>query len=178
MRLFLSVELSPEIKEVLYGRATQLKKSAKRGSITRKNNFHLTLVFLGESDRIKAVRRAMDRVCAEPFDLILEMLGSFHRGNTQLFWIGVRQNEMLERIYEQLVDALQQEGFSLKKREFYPHVTIAREMILPKDFDLAVFSASIEPLKMRVNKIGLMKSERIDGVLVYTEIGAKKFYKN
>ncbi|MDF2514045.1 MAG: hypothetical protein K0S04_3911, partial [Herbinix sp.] len=40
------------------------------------------------------------------------------------------------------------------------------------------FEKSIQPLEMMVNKLSLMKSERINGKLVYTEIYQVDFSEN
>jgi 2'-5' RNA ligase len=68
----------------------------------------------------------------------------------------------------QLSESLRGRGFSLENRDYKPHITLGREVILkqPPEFDHA-------PLSMTVTRISLMKSERIQSRLVYTEIFAK-----
>ncbi|MPN39367.1 hypothetical protein SDC9_186895 [bioreactor metagenome] len=46
-------------------------------------------------------------------------------------------------------------------------------MVFKEGFDRAAFSKSLPQMSMTVNKISLMKSERIEGRLTYTEIYAK-----
>ena len=50
------------------------------------------------------------------------------------------------------------------------HLTLGREVILEPDFDLRAFFAGQDHCTMQVERVSLMKSERISGKLVYTEI--------
>ena len=54
MRLFLGVELPTVWREALDRGAAALKKAGVRANFTRRDNYHLTLVFLGETDRAEA----------------------------------------------------------------------------------------------------------------------------
>lgn len=46
--------------------AAALKKAGVRANFTRRDNYHLTLVFLGETDRAEAAAAALDQVDAPP----------------------------------------------------------------------------------------------------------------
>ena len=56
MRLFIAVRFTPEIKELLKAAAVRLKQQSVSGNFTDLENFHLTLAFIGESDRISRDR--------------------------------------------------------------------------------------------------------------------------
>lgn len=58
----------------------------------------------------------------------------------------------------------------MENRRFQPHLTLAREVRVPASFDREAFSSSVSPTEMEVRVVSLMKSERIRGVLTYTEI--------
>ena len=64
---------------------------------------------------------------------------------------------------------LERTSFPVEKRPFKPHLTLGRQVVLqgrPEEFP---------PVKMEVDRISLMKSERLAGTLTYTEVYAKEF---
>ena len=170
MRLFYAILLSEEMKRTLTGAQEFLKAQGIRANYTRGENLHLSLAFLGETERFSAARRAGEQLKAEPFCLSLKGVGSFRRGDSELFWAGVDLVPPLKRLQSVLSEHLQREGFQLETRRFQPHLTLAREVHVPASFDRKAFSASVSPTQMEVRAVSLMKSERIRGVLTYTEL--------
>ncbi len=49
MRTFIAIELEEEVKDALEGAQQQAAELCRKGNYTPKENFHLTLHFLGES---------------------------------------------------------------------------------------------------------------------------------
>jgi 2'-5' RNA ligase len=177
MRLFIAINLDDSIKEELLMIMSRLKKLSRQGSYTLAENLHLTLIFLGEiqESEINKIKAAMDDTKAAPFQLQFSGLGNFKRKEGDIYWVGVNRNKILDDIHRQLFNNLDQAGFHLEKRPFKPHLTIARRVITRQEFDMADFSQKILPMKMETSKISLMKSERINGKLTYTEIHAKHY---
>ncbi|MDD4146707.1 MAG: RNA 2',3'-cyclic phosphodiesterase, partial [Clostridia bacterium] len=165
-----------EIKNNLYDMIKRLKAHAVQGSFTHSENLHLTLVFLGEveSDKVGRIKQTMDKVTAEPFILTMGGLGRFQRGGGDIYWLGIERSETLLSIHNQLRKELVREGFAIEKQEYKPHLTLGREIILNQQFNQAEFCQSILAMKAEIGKISLMKSERIKGKLIYTEIYGKK----
>ena len=60
MRLFVAAALPESWKDALDRAARALADQGVRGNFTRRENYHLTLVFLGETDRLDDVIAAMD----------------------------------------------------------------------------------------------------------------------
>lgn len=79
MRLFLAIQLEEEIKRPLSYAVEVLRTFARKGSFTRKENLHLTLVFLGETWQVEQAKQAMDQVAAQPFVLYFGGVGTFRR---------------------------------------------------------------------------------------------------
>ena len=174
MRLFIAINFQDEIKESLCGCIDTLKKASLQGNFTRRENLHLTLAFLGETTRVSSAKRAMDAAEGQPFEPSFENFGRFSRSGGDIYWIGVGQNETLTALQTSLCGELRKEGFSLEAREFKPHLTLGREVVPAPDFDREAFKRAIPPMRMRVEKISLMKSERLNGRLTYTEIYARQ----
>ncbi|MFR1801485.1 MAG: 2'-5' RNA ligase family protein, partial [Faecalispora jeddahensis] len=59
------------------------------------------------------------------------------------------------------------EGFRLEERRFSPHITLARRVRLHQEVDRGAILGA--PFDTSVDTISLMRSERPNGVLTYTE---------
>ncbi len=172
MRLFIAVNFNENIKNMLSDIIRKLRPHTRQGSYTLTENLHLTLVFLGEvePDRIDKVTRAMKEMIGTSFELKLGGLGHFRRDGGDIYWIGVENNEILQDMQSQLAKLLIRAGFSIEERKFKPHLTIGRRIIFNNSFNEKEFSRTLPEMSMEVNHISLMKSERINGRLTYTEI--------
>ena len=174
LRVFISINFDNYIKNKIYDCMQKLKQCATRGNFTRRENLHLTLVFIGETFNINALKKAMDTVCVSTFDININGFGCFHRDEGDIFWIGVEKNAVLNTIYNNFYSALKTEGFILETREFKPHVSLGRRVSLYDNFDINAFAKTIQPICMIVENISLMKSERVNSCLTYTEIYNKQ----
>lgn len=174
MRLFIAILLEEHIRDELCRVMEGMRPRMRRANFTRRENLHLTLVFLGETGRADAVKRAMDRTEGEVFPLTLDRLGKFRRSGGDIYWMGIGENPALASLHASLSAALTQEGFTLENRRFSPHLTLVREAVPGDGFDEKAFSRQVPQLSMPVSGFSLMKSERIGGRLVYTEIYEKK----
>lgn len=173
MRLFIALNFKDEIKKHLADTANRLKEHSVKGNFTCRENFHLTVVFIGETTKVNEIKAAMDHIDVRSFYLTLKGFGTFRRKGSEIYWMGIEKNEVLIKIYHQLTRALLDAGFMIEDREFNAHLTLGREVAMREDFDLKNFAESIEPMSAKIEKISLMKSERTGGVLTYTEIYKK-----
>ncbi|NLJ30676.1 MAG: RNA 2',3'-cyclic phosphodiesterase [Clostridiales bacterium] len=170
MRLFLAVRFGGEMRKSLSDCTEKLKAAALRGRFTSGENLHLTLAFLGETDREEDVRRAMDSVAAPPFELRTGGLGRFPRGG--VCWAGTEPCPPLFDLQRRLSAALRGSGFRLETRPFVPHITLGRETVFPRDADFE--SLRPAPARMTVESFSLMRSERACGGMIYTERYARR----
>ena len=173
MRLFISVNFNETVKRLICACIDCLKDCSARGNFTRSENLHLTLVFIGETSKVSEVKKAMEMVTAPPFELSLGGIGCFKRNGGNVFWLGVRKSSSLFFLQRQLCSSLQKAGFSPEDREFRPHLTLGREVFLSDGFNRDDFEKRIPPMNLTVSGISLMKSERIRGLLTYTELFSK-----
>ncbi|SDM66064.1 RNA 2',3'-cyclic phosphodiesterase [Acetanaerobacterium elongatum] len=175
MRLFTAINFDDTVKDKLCEPMERLRETAVKGSFTCRENLHLTVVFIGEvgPHKLQDIKLAMDRVAEKPFDLRLSGVGSFKREGGDILWVGADKTEQLSSVYHQLCERLLQSGFAIETRAYKPHLTLARELVMPQGFNMEAFSRETEPLKVRVNSIDLMKSERIGGKLIYSKVYEK-----
>jgi 2'-5' RNA ligase len=133
MRLFLAIDLPPEVKGHLRSVQSEWSKShhPHRPAWTRTENLHLTVKFLGEVQDPTAARllaRIKDLPPAGPFPLRTGPMEYFPpRGPVRI--LATQLLGDTPRLL-QLVDALESlaelEGFPRERRRFKPHVTIGR----------------------------------------------------
>jgi len=168
MRLFIAINFPDEIIESIAEIRDHLKDGALRGNFSLDTTLHLTLVFLGECDALQTetIKTVMDETLFSPFTVMLEKVGFFKRDSGNTWWIGLKENKSLSLLQADLSERLNQMGFVLENRRYTPHVTIGREVKMPVGF---IFP-KVQQENFIVTGIDLMKSERINGKLVYTPI--------
>jgi 2'-5' RNA ligase len=102
------------------------------------DNLHITLKFLGEteSDKVDAIGDTIRKcVAREPkFQYRLEGLGVFpHMRRPVVVWAGLENATPMVRIAQSLDEELEVLGFNREKRQFHPHLTLARINSRPPD---------------------------------------------
>ena len=137
MRLFLSVDFSDEIRQAWLDCQRSLQAQALSADLTRPENLHLTLAFIGETDNADGAIRAMNQISEPSLQLAVSGCGRFG----DLWWVGIEKNARLLRLSERLKQALVLEGFAIEKKKFKPHITIARRVRLPEGAEAPAFEA-------------------------------------
>lgn len=174
MRLFLAVGFSTEIRDALCEAIRRLRVCCESGRFTERENLHLTLVFLGEvpPGKVGLVKEAVELARIPAFLLCIGGVGFFHRPGGDICWAGVERGAALSAAYDELCGKLTEKGFAVEKRPYRPHLTLGREIVLKGDRRSGAFD--VPPMKMRVEAVSLMRSDRPEGKLKYTEIFAKR----
>lgn len=174
MRLFISVNFDEETKDALCRHIEALRGIADSGNFTRRSNLHLTLAFIGEALQIGGIVDTIDSINMDRFQLKLAGTGKFKRSGGDIYWVGVEKNPQLILLHKLLTRSLARKGIVLDKNEFKPHLTLGREVVLSEYADTSVLDGIKYDKPVSVDRVSLMKSERINGVLTYTEIYSKE----
>lgn len=171
MRLFIAVSLDDEIKSLLFTISENLKKKVNTGSFPKISNYHITLLYIGETENTSAVISALEEINVSPFIISLDEIGRFVGKNESTYWVGLKgQIGMLLCIYETLKSKLVNLGFAFNHSTFTPHITLARKVVGSDQLvNLEVPKATIN-----VSEITLYKSEYKDNTLTYTKLYIKK----
>ncbi len=125
MRLFVALDLPWEIKEEL----SDLTCNLPGARWVPTDNFHLTLRFIGEANRLQAeeIDFALATLRGRSFTFSLSGLGWFEKnGRVNTLYVGVERNQDLARLQAKVETALHRCGLAPDKRKFTPHVTLAR----------------------------------------------------
>lgn len=163
MRIFIAIRFTEAFKSSILDAQDGLKEYGVKGNYTQPENLHLTLAFIGETERVEEIKAAVDAVKFEPFVIRTGQMGCFN-GRSRVVWLGIEGEDKVMAIAQQLRRNLDQRGIDYAKGKFSPHITLVRQPSeMPLDID-------VESESMTVSKIYVMKSERINGRLVYTAL--------
>lgn len=167
MKVFIAVTLDKDIKSHLKNMADKLSKHMQSARYTHFSNYHITLVFIGETDIsgykqiIKAVKDTV--VGLADFKLKTSGTGSFKKGSKHIIYCEIKKSKNLNDIYLSLLKNLMYCGIDVREGKFTPHITLAREAV-PIDENWEVKTDDIE---IQVNSVSVMESMRINGKLTY-----------
>ena len=162
-RIFIAIRFDERFKQGLVSLQDALKARGVQGNYCPYGNLHMTLAFIGESYDLTAIRKAVNEVAFEPFNLTLGKLGTFPT-KAGVIWCGLKDNNSVTELTKRLRDRLKANGVSFTDDVFFPHISLAQH---PSEI---VTDIDVQETSMRVEKIFIMKSERIDGELIYSEI--------
>lgn len=162
MRLFVAATLPPHICQSLIAAQNALRQQGT-GCFTRPENLHLTLAFIGESQRLAEAKTALKTLHIPSFTLSVEHIGTFG----DLYWAGVHLSQPLQQAQQQVADALRTAGFILEERSYRPHLTLCRQYRAFNTLDVNAVEAALGSSSCRIRQLVLMESHRPAGKLVY-----------
>lgn len=122
------------------------------GRLVAPSHLHITLAFIGDADPPYAdcLRRAAESVTFEPFTLVFDRLGYFHK--PQILWLGPSEiPAALNKLYERLTRELAGCGFESDSRGFKPHISLARK-------SRGLSDQKFVPLQCTINSFTLVQS--------------------
>ena len=120
LRTFIAIELEEETKAQLAEVQAEAEKLCRRGNYTPKENFHLTLHFLGEvqEEDLDYLHEAIYETARRnrPFTMTIDKIGFFPRGNKGILWAGIERSNHLQRLFSTLEKSLEQQGFARERK--------------------------------------------------------------
>lgn len=184
LRLFVAIELGVEMREALADLQAELRRCGlERLRWVRPEGIHLTLKFLGEttSDKLPTIREALAESVegVPPHRLSLGSLGVFgSRRGPQVLWVDLEGDlAPLRQLQRRVEEGLEAAGFPRERREFSPHLTLAR--VRPESARamaplIAKALQEIQPpaIGMEVREVSLMRSSLQPGGAVYEQLAA------
>ena len=129
-RLFFALWPNEETRAAL-AESSRPALRACGGRTVTPGRYHVTLAFLGDLPRAQAdLIPAALSVALAPFAVIFDHFGSFAgRGRPRVLWFGPSENpEGLATLATELRGELDRAGVDYDRRDFRPHVTLARKV--------------------------------------------------
>ena len=160
MRLFIAVQLDKELKTAILDVMRAMKDAGVRGRFVSPDNLHLTLAFIGETDRLREIREAVRGISFEPFEISASGIGAFR----DLLWVGLSESRKLTELAYEVRAALDERKIGHDGKRFLAHITVVRDS---KGFENQIPAPEGKTI---VRKISVMRSDIINGKRVYTEL--------
>jgi RNA 2',3'-cyclic 3'-phosphodiesterase len=129
MRLFTAIDIPNDLTEALRSFVSRLRPAAMI-SWSPFENLHVTTKFIGEwpEQRLDEMKRALASVpVTGSFEIAVKGLGWFpNPSRPRVFWAGVDGGEALRTLAQVTDDATAEIGVPREKRDYSPHLTLAR----------------------------------------------------
>jgi len=168
MRLFIAIPLPPDVLRAVWRARVALEQYGAKGRFVPRENYHVTLHFLGETDRLLEAADAVHEAARDirPFVLRLKEYGSFKSEKSHTGFVSVScDSDELAKLYETLEAALWERGFSRNRGSLTPHVTLGRRIEGDDGFVLPPQKAAFT-----ANTIKIYESRRERSVMCYSSL--------
>ena len=169
MRMFIAIQLNDDMKDVLQAMQDYMRSRGVKGNYTKRENLHLTLAFIGEFDDPGVVLEAIDRAKLRPFEIALSGTGSFR----SLWWAGIDGGIALQSFARRLRRELDAAGIPYDRKKFSPHITLIRKPECcgtDTAQDILAALTDTKEIRMTADHVSLMRSDRGEHGMIYTEL--------
>ena len=165
MRAFIAIDVSDEVRDNLLKAQERIGSKAAKIKFVERENFHVTLKFLGEIDEITAeeVKKALAEISKKhkKHRVRVKGIGVFPNPNyVRVIWAGVENDEGIKAIARDVEREMRRLGFK-KDKDFVAHITIGRVKFVRYKVELAMALkdlANEDFGEFEVNAIELKKS--------------------
>ena len=145
LRAFVAIKLPREFAGEVADTARQLR-AVMPGRYLPRENYHVTLVFLGDISvsQIDDIVGCMESAGAfafrdieefsnagDPILLMPDGIGKFGRANNATLWLGLQKTPTMMNLAACLRENLSEAGIDFDGKSFLPHITIARRVQIP-----------------------------------------------
>jgi 2'-5' RNA ligase len=160
-RVFFALWPDSELQQCLHGLAEERWRQCE-GRVMRADSLHMTLIFLGETERLRLPRLmlAADSVHTEAFTFELERI-AYWRHNRIGYASPGAEVPALSRLVTELQDRLTTAGFRFDRREFKPHVTLLRNVVRIQE------PSTFAPIQWKVEAFALVETVATERGLRY-----------
>lgn len=127
MRLFIALDIDESIRERLSKFVEGVRGFAPDVRFVSTESFHITLKFLGETDKLQPIVEALTPIRSQQFPVTFRGYGYFPgQKNPRVFWAGINSGPELEELAKKVDTAMTPLGFEHEKGPYHPHLTLAR----------------------------------------------------
>ncbi|MBU2496731.1 MAG: RNA 2',3'-cyclic phosphodiesterase [Nanoarchaeota archaeon] len=149
MRCFISIDVPENLREELIKIQEQLKMQDLNAKFVEKDNFHLTLKFIGEisDSKIESIKEKLKQVKYRKFKTHFGKLGVFPSENyIRVIWLSLEPEQEFSKIASQINTFL-----PFGDKRFASHVTLARVRMIKDKKSLIEKIKKIKIPKMEFN---------------------------
>ena len=165
MRLFIALQLSDRIRDVLVEAQEEMRWKGVQGNYTKEENLHLTLAFIGEYNDPDDILEILEQIPFSSFSIKVKGLQHFR----DMYFARVEECKELSDYVRRLRRAFSDKGIPFDRKKFSPHITLARRVSFKGDHPDG--HMKMPNIRIDVNHISLMRSDRGKHGMIYTEMG-------
>lgn len=126
MRLFVGLDIPQDIRERMRAYVEGLKARGAQAKWTNPDGWHITLKFIGNTNRDAEIRKALQRVESPSFEVTFRGVGFFTPRQPRIFYAGIEAPEALPQLAAKIDGALVACGVAAEEKKYAPHLTLAR----------------------------------------------------
>jgi len=131
MRLFVAIDLDPEIRARIATFLEGVRGFASEARWVPAESLHITLKFIGESQRLEEIKSSLATVSGKATQLSFRGTGFFPNPRAaRVFWVGIGADEDADENLTALAAGIDRElekiGIEKEERAYSPHLTLAR----------------------------------------------------
>ena len=186
IRTFVSVSVPKEIVNIQSMLKSTVEPKGLKLRWVMNGKMHLTLKFIGNTTQgsVDNLNEALFNVVksAKVINLSISGTGAFPvKGRPNVLWLGIKGDiDELKQLTVNINNSLEPLGFITEKRDFLPHVTIARIKSNQKKIPNIsnYLNTTFTELPMKIVKISLVQSESFSKGTFYTILGTHFFRTN
>ena len=123
MELFIAIGLTPALAGRLHGFAVDHLDGMLP---ERSEDLHITMRYLGDTERVNEIMETLKRVAFAPFALRLSKIDAFENADGNVIWYGLDDpDDALARLRARIDRALADCPFAGDQNAYVPHITLA-----------------------------------------------------
>jgi 2'-5' RNA ligase len=127
MRLFIALDIDEQIRDRIAAFRDEMRALASGVRWVGPETFHITLQFLGETEKVEEIKGAIAKINGAPTTVTFRGAGFFpNPQRARVFWVGIDSDASLRLLVEAIGTALAPLGFKHDQGPYHPHLTLAR----------------------------------------------------
>lgn len=176
MRLFIACDIPDSIKESIVHAQISLGKSDDKIKWVEKDNLHLTMKFLGETNK-EILEKIKINLSSIKFDIITTSVSGFgffpRKGNIRVIWAGLTNADIINNLRKSIDSSLERLKIP-EESKFKAHITLGRvKYIADKERfynDIKKTAEGFRTDDFIIDKFILKKSTLTPAGPIYTDI--------
>src|SRR5882672_817986 len=177
MRLFVALDIPEDVGAAIAALAARLRRACEHARWVRIEGAHVTLKFIGEApaEKTEKIKTALANVSFPgALKILFHGVGFFpNERRPSVLWAGVEASPELRALAASVENSLEPLGIARERREFSPHLTLARFKSPEKLERLRAAVAAAAPLEFGhavANEFHLYQSVLKPGGAEYTRL--------
>jgi|SRR3954468_17633500 2'-5' RNA ligase len=126
MRLFVALDIPEDVRGRLTEFVERLKAKFPDEKWVRTEGLHVTLKFIGESQKVDEIKEVLRAVKSPPLAVTFRGTGFFTNKQPRVFYAGVESSADLKALAECVDEQVAKLGVERESRAYTPHLTLAR----------------------------------------------------